>query len=221
MNQLTCLNTPYFFHFHSTFTDGKLTIYDYFKFCKKNQIKTLIFSEHVRKDLTYDFDIFIDEIKKTSDLFPEVDYMIGVEAKLLPGGECDVPKNMLNKIDLIAFACHGFPNDPDLFYNSMEHLFHHTDYQHLYRVWAHPGRFYKKRNLLQHCQNEYHALINVATSLNIYIERNIRDDLIPYDDLKTIKQSSLIWGMDAHINNDLSRWTTLRNEQNSVIISNE
>jgi histidinol phosphatase-like PHP family hydrolase len=212
MKQLTCLNEPYFFHFHTDYTDGQLTIEDYFNFCKNHNIKTLIFSEHVRQTLNYNFQDFVDEIYDVQRYFSEINPIVGVEAKVLPGGGCDISEDILDKIQLIAFACHGFPDDPDLFFQSLKTLFDDEQYRSFYRVWAHPGRFYKKRNLLDDYQSSYVSLLEYAVQNNIYIERNLKDQLLPYDYINTSLLDWVIWGLDVHRKADFKLWDSFINE---------
>lgn len=119
-------NRNYIFHLHTNYTDGLNSVYDYFIYAFEQNIDLIIFTEHVRKDLRYNFYDLINEIKCQEKRFKKIKSLIGCEAKLLPGGYLDIPENILALIDLVCFACHSFPYNVDQYYFSFKNLF--TDY---------------------------------------------------------------------------------------------
>ena len=163
------LKSNYLSHFHTNYTDGHLSIEDYFSFCQKNHIDTLIFSEHVRKKMNYNFKKFCKEIKSISKKFPTIKYIIGVEAKFLPPNDLDINDDILTQVEALFFACHAFPNDENLFLNNAKNQFENKKYDHLIKIWAHPGRFFKKYP----SKNENKLmikLINIAQKNNVFID---------------------------------------------------
>ncbi len=200
------LSERYLFHLHTFYTDGKVSVEDHFRFCAENRVKTLIFTEHVRKELKYSFKDFVAEIKDCSKKYPDVNYLIGAEAKVLPGGGLDIPEEILNDISLIAFACHGFPDDVNLWFNSFSKLFEDERWKKYYRVYVHPGRFLQKRNWLVEHTQLLEKLINKAISEGVYVEQNKREMLPPSAFILPVSQS--IVGFDIHRQEDYEKVLT-------------
>ena len=195
------LEKKYLFHIHTNYTDGQLTVKDYFEFANKNNITTLIFTEHVRKNLNYNFLSFVQEIKSLHNEYSNINYIIGVEAKILPDGDLDIDRSILSYIDLICFASHAFPNDISLFYNSYKNLFFDSKWKNYIRIWVHPGRFFKKNGILDKNIELLSELIDLAIFQNIFIEKNLQDK-VPPEKIK-INERWLIKGYDIHTKKQL------------------
>ncbi len=73
--------------------------------------------------MLYNFNEFLEEIKKSKTSYPGIKIIIGAEAKIMPGGELDISKEVLDKIQLICFACHSFPDNAELYFESFKKLF--------------------------------------------------------------------------------------------------
>jgi len=195
----------YIFHFHTNYTDGLCDVFSYFEYANKNKINLLIFTEHVRQSLNYNFDSFIQDINYGEKKFPNIHTLIGCEAKILPGGSLDIPLNIISKIDLICFACHSFPSNLELYKSSLEYLFKSNEWSNFLRVWVHPGRFLKKLNIIDKNLNILKELINIAVSNDIFIELNLKEKLPPYCLIESIEPSKLITGYDAHSIEDIDK----------------
>jgi histidinol phosphatase-like PHP family hydrolase len=193
------LNTRnYLFHIHTNYTDGISDINNYFEYASQNNINVIIFTEHVRKKLKYDFDVFVNDIEKENKIFPKIETYIGCEAKLLPGGDLDIPISILTKIKVICFACHSFPQDIELYRSSFKKLFTDNQWKNYIRIWVHPGRFLKKLNLLNKNMKILEELIEIALSEDILIENNLREVLPPKEILEKIPNENIVIGYDAH-----------------------
>ncbi len=195
--------TDYIFHIHTDYTDGMSSINDYFNYAFENNINTIIFTEHVRKLLKYDFNKFIKEVKEENKVFPGIQTFIGCEAKLLIGGEIDIPINILPEIDIICFACHSFPEDLELYKLSFKNLFTDKRWKDFIRVWVHPGRFLKKFNIIDQNMDVLQDIISVALSEGVFIEKNLKENLPPIEMLEKISSDKIITGYDAHSVNEL------------------
>ena len=130
-------------HVHTTFSDGLNSVEEYCRWACNNTVDTIVFTEHVRKELSFDFVDFRKEIEHVKQLFPALHIWTGVEAKLLPGGALDVPDEIVSEIQVLYFACHSFPRDTDLYIKSFVNLFKDERWKEHARVWAHPGYFFK------------------------------------------------------------------------------
>lgn len=197
------LSERYLFHLHTYYTDGKLSVEDHFRFCDENGVKTLMFTEHVRKELKYSFSDFVSEIKECAKKYPVVNYLVGAEAKVLPGGGLDIPEEILNDISLIAFACHGFPDDVNLWFDSFSKLFEDERWKNHYRVYVHPGRFLQKRNWLEEHIPLLENLIQKAIAQGVYAEQNKREMLPPTSIILPAAQK--IIGFDIHRKEDFEK----------------
>jgi histidinol phosphatase-like PHP family hydrolase len=197
------LKTNYLFHFHSNYTDGKNSIKDYFDFSFHNNINTIIFCEHIKKNPSYKFDNFLEEINYLKNSYKKIKVIIGVEAKILPEGELDIADNVLDKINLIGFACHSFPNDLSLYKRSFINLFNSHKWDKYVKVWVHPGRYLKQRNILESNLKLLKELINIAEKNNVYIEKNLKEKLPPPDKIDISNIYKVIIGYDAHCIDDV------------------
>jgi len=188
----------YVFHIHTNYTDGISNVNAYFEYASQNNIDVIIFTEHVRKDLKYDFDTFVEDVREKNRKFPKIRSFVGCEAKLLPGGGLDIPINILSKINVISFACHSFPQDLELYRLSFKKLFANDEWKSFTRVWVHPGRFLKKLNILDKNLGTLEELVNIALSEGVLIEENLKEALPPTEVLKSIPAENIIVGYDAH-----------------------
>lgn len=193
------LKKRYLFHLHTTYTDGNINVQDYFEFAIDHNIKTLIFTEHVRKNLDYSFNLFVDEIHEKSKQYPSVNAIIGAEAKILPDKQLDISDDIYDKIDLLAVACHGFPENVDLYFDVLHHVL--SQRREKVTVFVHPGRYLKKRKI----NNQYLSLqiiIDEAVVQGIYIENNKRENLP--DRSVNIPEENEITGFDIHGEKELN-----------------
>ncbi len=192
------LDSKYIFHLHTTYTDGLSSVKEYCSWASKNRYDAVVFTEHVRRKLSYDFHSFLSDIENARREFPDLDIWTGVEAKVLPGGELDMPERILSKIDIICFAYHFFPTDLDLFDESFERLFSDARWKKHIRVWVHPGNYLKKSGVLDDHLDFLDKHVLLALQEGVFIEHNLIYDLPPMSIIKKIPQSKLIKGLDAH-----------------------
>jgi len=193
----------YLFHIHTNYTDGRSSIKEYFEYADRNKFKYLIFTEHVRKNLSYDFNSFVEDIKKINQDFSSVKVIWGCEAKILPGGDLDIPETVLSQIQIVCFACHSFPVDIEIYRESLRKLFSSKEYKNYIKVWVHPGLFLKRNNMLQNSLEVLRELTEIAILNNIFIEKNLKYLLPPLEILSEIPQEFIILGCDAHSIEDL------------------
>ncbi len=182
------LKTPYLFHLHTNYTDGKSTVEEYCSWAEKHGYTTLFFTEHVRKKLNYDFSLFLADIEKARNKFKKLTIWTGIEVKILPSGELDIPKD-LSGIEVICFACHSFPKDARVLEEALKRAFSDEKCKQFVRVWTHPSSIYgyveekDRTGILQ-------TMITFAKYRGIFIEYNR-----VYD---TLFSKSYIVGQNAH-----------------------
>lgn len=129
-------------HIHTSYTDGKNSVHEYCEKATELKIPLLAFTEHVRKNLNYDFNNFLNDIEKAREEFDLI-ILSGCEAKVLQNGELDVEEKILKDIDYPVFAFHSFPGDIDLYIESLKSVLRNK----YVNTWAHPGIFLLRHNL--------------------------------------------------------------------------
>jgi putative hydrolase len=200
-----CLEKPYLFHLHTRYTDGKLDVAEYFEFARKHGVSTIFFTEHVRKELKYSFPDFVAEIRTLQEQFPGIAGYIGAEAKVLPGGDLDIDRDTFEQLDVLCFACHGFPDDIELYFSSFQTLFSDERWKSKTRIFVHPGRYLKKRDwMTEENKRRLHDLLEFAMEHGVLIEENKREHLPPT--IEEIPRENRVVGYDIHHQEGLSRW---------------
>lgn len=192
------LKSKYIFHLHTNYTDGQSSIEEYCTWAANNGWDTLVFTEHVRKRLAYDFCSFLSDIENARQEFPKLTIWVGAEAKILPGGGLDIPDEILPKIQLICFACHSFPEDINLYKISFERLFSEDRWKSHVRVWVHPGYFLDRLGAMDKYLHVLNGLASFAISEGVFIEHNLRYKLPPEMIIGNVPRSKLVVGLDAH-----------------------
>jgi DNA polymerase (family 10)/putative hydrolase len=94
------------YHSHTNYTDGFHTIEEIAKYCDSHDIEELAITEHVRENITFNFEQFLFDIRRANDNF-KVRILSGVEAKILPDGRLDCPDEIKNKVNIIIGSVHG------------------------------------------------------------------------------------------------------------------
>lgn len=200
----------YLFHIHTDYTDGDLGVHEYFSYADKNNISTIIFTEHVRKRLNYNFDDFLLEIKKNNKYFPGIRAITGIECKILPSGKLDVRDEIANKVNIIGIACHSFPGDGQLYLKSMKEVID-SSFSDKIRVWLHPGLFFLKYSQFQKDDlffDQFKGLVHLANQKRIFGEINKKYELPnAIFDEKMFKYK--IFGADAHNLDELHKYHKL------------
>lgn len=97
------------YHIHTNVTDGMCTPQQIIEEAKKIGIKKVIFTEHVRETLTYDWFKFRDNILNLD--IRGVKIMVGIEAKVLNSyGKLDSSKDVFKSADIVLGSVHGVGN---------------------------------------------------------------------------------------------------------------
>ena len=188
----------YLFHLHTNYTDGLNSIEDYFRYASKNKFETIVFTEHVRRKISYNFDDYLSEIRRIETKFENVNTIVGVESKIFPDGSIDIPESILPMIDLLCFACHSFPDDITLYEEAFKEVFVDAKWKSFIRVWVHPGRYLQRIGLTKHNTDIFHGLLNTAVDEGVFIENNLKQVVLLRNIIESIPSESLVVGHDAH-----------------------
>lgn len=97
-------------HAHTTRTDGTATIEESIATARQRGLRSLAFTEHVRRDTDW-FADFAREIRTARREAPAIEVLIGCEAKALdPGGDLDASDAILRECDIVLGSVHRFPD---------------------------------------------------------------------------------------------------------------
>jgi putative hydrolase len=161
-------------------------------------IPLIAFTEHVRKDLTYNFDEFLKQIDIARKKFPALTILSGCEAKVLPDGSLDCLQEVLKEVDYRLFAFHSFPADVELYLNALRNVIQSGKCD----AWTHPGLFFKKNPALCLSDEQLKAIFRLVERNNILIEMNKKYNLPPQHWLNIIKSVAdkilFVYGTDVH-----------------------
>jgi putative hydrolase len=153
-------------HIHTCYTDGRNSVSDYCKRASDLGIPLVAFTEHVTKNLDYNFDAFIEEIERARDQFDLI-ILSGCEAKVLPDGNLDVSEEILTRVDYPVFSYHSFPSDSDLYLQTLLNVLNNK----YVNSWAHPGALMDIRGI--HISDENLGDVFQCMKQNdILLERN-------------------------------------------------
>jgi DNA polymerase (family 10)/putative hydrolase len=185
-------------HIHTSFTDGDSPISEYAEKANSLGIPLIAFTEHVRKDLTYDFKEFLEQIDVVRKTFPEMIILSGCEAKVLPDGSADCPEWILEKADYKLFAFHSFPADVENYFNALCKIIQSGQFD----GWAHPGLFFKENPKLSLPEEQLKEIFRLVETNQILLEKNSKYNLPPQRWLEIIKSMNskilFVYGGDIH-----------------------
>jgi DNA polymerase (family 10)/putative hydrolase len=157
-------------------------------------IPLLAFTEHVRRDLQYDFKQFLVEIEQARSRFNLL-ILSGCEAKVLPGGQLDIADWVLQEVDYPVFAFHSFPSDLQEYLRSLRVVLSYV----YVNTWAHPGLFITRRDL-DLADRELKGLLELMKYHEILLEVNRRYNLPParWLDFAAEAGVEIVRGSDIH-----------------------
>jgi DNA polymerase (family 10)/putative hydrolase len=153
-------------HIHTNYTDGKNTVFEYCEKAVEIGIPLLAFTEHVRKELTYDFNQFLNEIEEAREEFDLI-ILSGCEAKVLPSGALDVEEWILREVDYPIFAFHSFPEDVGIYIESLKSVLRNR----YVNTWAHPGAFLLRYGL-ELSEKKLNKIFTLMEEQNVLLEVN-------------------------------------------------
>jgi len=184
--RFTVKHHKYLFHLHTTFSDGYSTVEDYCAYALANGYRVLVFTEHVRKDLDYDWLEYVESIGRARMMFPGLELWTGCEAKVLLDGTLDMPDN-LPGLDLVCMAEHGDYGDRGQWTKA---LLGALDLDlGLPLVWVHPFRWLVAQE---------HRPADVLRQ-----SRHIMGLQLDMEVLNTLDEKYTIVGRDAHSVDDI------------------
>jgi len=187
----------YVFHLHTDLTDGSSNLSEYFVLASKLG-KFFIFTEHVRKEITYDWMDYINTIH-------EAGYLAGFEAKVMPGGDIDIGQKAYESSDVLAIAVHSFKvENYDILVSSLRRAFEdHLD-DSVPLVWVHPTTSKTERRLVDN-KEKYIDDVMSGFEKDVWLESNVRRTNFLNEEIERLsKKYKIIIGLDAHSVDEVS-----------------
>lgn len=181
-------------HVHTSYTDGENSVNEYCEKAIESGIPLIVFSEHVRRSLDYDFYALLKEIKLAQRKYPELIILPGCETKVLDTGELDVSDEILGQCEIVLMAFHSFPVDVSQYYDALRIALANPKVD----VWAHPGYFLAKNGLTVG-KSQIEEISSIACQHNVLIELNTRYNMPPKEWLDILSsKAKFVKGNDIH-----------------------
>lgn len=196
-------------HVHTDRTDGSHSVEELVSFAVENGFPLLGIAEHVRRDLTYDFDALYDETKRHARE-RDLRAVVGCEAKVLDeDGSLDASAETLDRADVVYAAYHGTPFSRDEYLDSLLSTLSNPAVD----VWAHPFS-YAERKGYEFTDEEYAAVSDALRDNGVLFEANVRKPTRRLIDRPGFRGVRRIVGYDLH---DIGRWTAARDESGAFV----
>jgi DNA polymerase (family 10)/putative hydrolase len=156
-------------HCHTRYTDGRNTVMEMCRQAQKNGLELIAFTEHVRKELSYDFDMLVKDIQAARKKYPNLKILVGCETKVLDtDGNLDVTEETLKRCDIVLGTFHSFPSSNK---RELESALRNMLKNPQVDIWAHPITFFQK---CPFCKKDVHEIIKLCTANNVLIENNTK-----------------------------------------------
>ena len=184
-------------HVHTDRTDGCHSPERLVAFADEARFPLIGFTEHVRRELTYDFaDLAARARGAAADR--DVECLVGIEAKVLDtDGTLDVDPDTLDRADVVYAAYHGTPFSRSAYVESVHGMLSNPAVD----VWAHPFR-YPDREGFDLAADTRESILAAVADHDVRFELNLRRPTtrVGHADLAGVPK---IVGYDLH---DIDRW---------------
>lgn len=187
---------------HTTWSDGKNTIIEYCHEARRKGLRVLAFTEHVRRELRYDFGAYQHEVEAARKQFPDLTLLAGCEAKVLNRqGDLDAPLEVLEKADLVLGAFHSFA-EPEYYLEALEAMLKNPWVD----SWAHPTLYAYKRGIIL-TEEQEERLIHLCQEQRVLVEFNGKYNLPHAPMREKVKTRGIpyVYGSDAHSASELGQ----------------
>tara|TARA_Y100001970_G_scaffold128496_1_gene158665 strand:- start:3082 stop:3756 length:675 start_codon:yes stop_codon:yes gene_type:complete len=187
---------------HTNVTDGKSNPREYFERAEELNTEFLLFSEHVRKRLDYNYLKFKESVYKAGSL-STVKFAVGAEAKVLDEyGNLDISETLIDEVEVLltSFHSHNFTTKSEYkraLFNAVKNPI--TD------IWAHPTSYHNEMGFDMN-YNDWIEIFNVLMAEGVGYELNKKyptPSNVEFKILKSMQFSNVVFGSDAHHSNDL------------------
>lgn len=192
-------------HIHTPFTTGRSSIRDCCLAAERRGLQLIAFTEHVRRELPYDFERFVDEVTAARKEFPDLVILQGCEVTVSNAdGDLDVHEDILALCDVVLGAFHGF-SQPHHYAAAVLNMLSNPRVD----VWAHPT-FYARSHGVPLGPDDLERMVERCRDEAVLLELNGRHGLPNGDLLALAGEAGLgfVYGSDAHHAREVGRaWT--------------
>lgn len=199
------------FHIHTLYTDGRSLIKEYCQKAQENNLKLIAFTEHVRRDTTYNYNDLISDIFQARSEFTNLKILSGCEAKVMNGdGDLDVSEEVIDQSDLVIGVFHSYKyKDKKNYLKALEAMLKNP----IINIWGHPTLFTEKHNI-KLGKHEINDIVNLCVENSVLIERNLRYNLpdVNFIKLSINRGAKFIMGSDSHSVDELPTLNRLKEE---------
>lgn len=186
-------------HVHTDRTDGANSVAELVAFAAEREFPLLGVVEHVRRDLTYDFDALVRDVRRHASA-NDIEHAVGCEAKVLDvDGTLDVDEATRDSADVVYAAYHGTPFSRDEYVESVRAMLANPDVD----VWAHPFA-YAQREGFDLGPDERAAVLDAVRTNDVFFELNLRRPTTAVSLRDELADVPTVVGHDLH---DVERWT--------------
>jgi putative hydrolase len=188
------------FHVHCNYNDHSspdLTVPNVVKYAEKIGLRTIAFTEHVRKTSDW-IPEYLDEIQRISS-DSSIETIAGFEAKILIDGSIDCPENYADKYFLIA-SFHTRYDDKQVWLQALEKAIKNSSVEVIGHIAPEPSFSLKP--------NEIEQLANLIVQNNKIVELNAKYHRPPKDWIQIFKKNKVRFhlGSDAHSLDEIGRF---------------
>lgn len=186
-------------HMHTTYTDGRDTVDAMCVQAVRNGLRLLVFTEHVRRQLDYDYDHLLEDIERARRKYP-LTLLAGCEAKILDrDGTLDVSEDVLARCEIVLAVVHSFPyEDTASWAEAVGNALRHPRVD----IWGHPTHFLYRRGLTPSAE-EIRILGEVCIEAEVLVERSLAYGLPDERFVSLAGNVTYVESSDAHSARDL------------------
>lgn len=187
---------------HTTWSDGANSVLEYCAAAKALGLHLIAFTEHVRRELRYDFWSYRRDVEEARRQFPELTILAGCEAKVLnPEGELDATPEVLAACDIVLGAFHSF-SPQERYLEAVEAMLRNPWVD----IWAHPTLYAQRHGIPLGAADE-ERFVRLCLEREVLIEFNGKYDLPSpsFRERVCAMGAPYVYGSDAHRVAELGR----------------
>ena len=126
-------------HVHSSYTDGKNSVFEMCQKAEELGMRIIVFTEHVSRKMGFRFEDFLADVHAAKDRFNLI-VLAGCEAAVTDvNGTLDAYPEMLRQCEIVAAGFHRFPyHEKEKRLHALELLLKNPQVD----VWTHPRTLY-------------------------------------------------------------------------------
>jgi len=202
MNKLDKYKIDFYFadlQMHTNYTDGSASIQEMIDSAHVKKLKMIAITEHVRKQITYNYNDFFNKVKQSNHHGLIV--LAGCETKILnKEGDLDITDEIKQKSELILGSVHGWNDTVENCIKGIKLMLQRNEID----IWAHPLAWANKKDI--HISLDiWEELVKEAKKNDIAIEFNSKYDNLTEEQKEIVKKNGgrIVYGSDAHSPQDI------------------